>query len=294
MLTTNLHLAVCHLWRQELQHGPVALNGEWWVERGMQAEKTGVGRKMSRRVEHCMVSNMLQRRALSRLGGTGLGATFDQLVPAYRSLPLEGPHYDAGDPATGVQALHKGKLLSGIGMTEESIAAAAEALAEARRQVRKHVRTEQPPAFAAPGSIERATLYVHGQVSRGGRDVLTSRFHSASSRCSAHVAITFDGKQFVGQVQRFLRVVPARQDDPAGQHGPLRLAVVRLYTWRPPRARGTVLVAESGNWLGGNDGPLQTVDVMSIDAALVTATEVGGAGTRDLLRLVKYSNCSRG
>ena len=42
--------------------------------------------------------------------------------------------------------------------------------------------------------------------------MLTSKHHSASRRCSAHVAVTYGEtpKQYVGQVQHFLRVVPAQ------------------------------------------------------------------------------------
>lgn len=40
---------------------------------------------------------------------------------------------------------------------------------------------------------------------------------------------------------------------------------------------------------------MRTIDLISIDAALITATEVNSAGPgRDLLRLVKYGICSRG
>ena len=296
MLSSNLHLAACHLRQQERQHGPLALCTEFWVERALQLQKTLAGRKLSRRPATFMANNELQSSRLSELAGTGLGATFDELVPAYRSLPLQGPRYDAGDPSTEVQALHRGKRLTGEGRRDKSKRAARSELAAAHQAVRSFLSTQspRPPAFAMADSAERATIYVHSQMSRGGRDLLSSRYHSASSRCSAHVAITYCGNnQFVGQVQHFLRVVPAPQDDPAGQHGPLRLAVLRLYA--PRRPRGAVLVAERGKWEGGDDGPLRTVDVLSIDAALITATEVGGAGRgRDLMRLVKYGNCSRG
>ena len=295
MLSSNLHLAACHLRRQERQHGPLALCAEFWIERALQLAKTEAGRRLSRYIERFMVNNGLLSAKLSELAGTGLGASFDELVPAYRSLPQKGKRYDDGDNDTQVQALHRGQLLSGKGLIAESISAACDTLAAAQQAVKTFVKAQRipPPAFAAAGSIDRATIYIHSQVSRGGRDVLTSRYHSASSRSSAHVAITYDTKQYVGQVQHYLRVVPAPVDDPSCQHGQLRLAVLRLYAWRAPR--GVVLLAEGDKWEDGVGRRLQTVDVMSIDAALITATEVGGiAGSRDLLRFVKYSNCSRG
>ena len=69
---------------------------------------------------------------------------------------------------------------------------------------------------------------------------------------------------------------------------------MRLYAWRTPRGHG--LVAEKEKWdryHGANK--LQTVDMMSIDAALIIATETDGLGSgRDLVRFVNYSACSRG
>ena len=39
MLPPNLHIAVCRFVRQELQRGLIALDPEWWVERGMNGPK---------------------------------------------------------------------------------------------------------------------------------------------------------------------------------------------------------------------------------------------------------------
>ena len=295
MLSSNLHLAT-HLRLQESQHGPLALCAEWWIERALQLIKSAAGRRLSRNVERLMVNTILLGWKVSELAGTGLAATLDELVPGYRSLPLTGPAYDDGD-ASGAQALHKGKLLSGLGRTQQSLTAAAKARNEALERVEAFVRrySGRYSAFAAPDSVQRARLYVHSQVSRGARDILTSRFHSASSRCSAHVAIRFeeDDREHVGQVQHFLRVVPAQQDDPEWEHGPLRLAVIRLYKYREPD--GVVLMADQ--WENKSEDKIHVVDVSSIAAPLVTTTEVDGAGTRGnrrpLLRFVKYSNCSR-
>ena len=93
MCTANLHACAVHLQRQEQQHGAVALLTEGWVERGLQQMKAVCKYRLSQSPEVLMEYELLTRHALSKLAAQGVAATFDDLVPEYRSQPLSGPAF---------------------------------------------------------------------------------------------------------------------------------------------------------------------------------------------------------
>jgi hypothetical protein len=242
-----------------------------------------------------MVNELLTRHALSRLAASGVAATFNDFVPEYRSQPLSGPPFDSGDRDGNILLLHAGTLLTGYSRNEWLRRERTAELRAACVAIAGFVRIYQPGGFAADGSnVEQSRIYGHSQASRGGRDIFSSRAHSHATRSSGHWAlVTFRGQQYVGDIIRFLRVLPPPQLDPAAAEAPqpLRLAICRFFN--PLRQQGQVFKVNTSSPADG--GRLRGVDIAQVDTALISTVDPGegAGGGGQQLRLVRYNNCSR-
>jgi hypothetical protein len=110
--TFNLHMVATHLPWQELQTGAIPTTSEWFVERGIQAMKAKTTNgKLSRNPEKLIVNDLLVQKALIERAREN--PEFESLVGL--TEPEERQDFkgytDKGDPTTGEQLLHVGKLV---------------------------------------------------------------------------------------------------------------------------------------------------------------------------------------
>ncbi|DBA98166.1 TPA: hypothetical protein ACH3X1_014785 [Trebouxia sp. C0004] len=116
LLTYNLHILVCRLYKQEEARGCIATCGELWVERSIQHVQSHVKYRTTSCPEKLYVHDLLVDEALSTLQhdddtSTCVRAavkTLDVLVPKYRANIRAGPLYDTGDDVKGTQLIGKG------------------------------------------------------------------------------------------------------------------------------------------------------------------------------------------
>ena len=159
--------------------------------------------------------------------------------------------------ASGTQLLHKGALLTGRGRSQERRQRAAAELLAAQAAAPGFVRVERPVGLAADGSsIEQARMYMHSQASCSGRDVcLQQGAQLRHPQQRVPRARRFDERddehEFVGEVVRFLRVVPSQAADPDSQHEPLRLAVCRFFSRRTQHGEGSRQTLGAWHMTGG-------------------------------------------
>ncbi|DBB03150.1 TPA: hypothetical protein ACH3X1_013321 [Trebouxia sp. C0004] len=126
LLTYNLHILVCRLYKQEEARGCTATCGELWVERGIQHVKSNVKYRTTSCPEKLYVHDLLVDEALSTLRHDDATSacvrtavkSFDELVPKYRANIRAGPMYDTGDDVTGTQLIGKGTKLKHGALTD--------------------------------------------------------------------------------------------------------------------------------------------------------------------------------
>ena len=112
LLTYNLHILVCRLYKQETACGAVAKDLEYWVERSIQDLKSTVKYRTTEwpekiAVQRALVSQRLHLLCLEHPEVRG----FDELCPAYRAAALRG-NMDSGTSVHGSQLLGVGKPVS--------------------------------------------------------------------------------------------------------------------------------------------------------------------------------------
>ena len=93
MLTSNLHILVCRLHKQEAARGCTGRDGELWVERGMGACKCGIKYRTSAHPEKLLMHELMTSQALLDVSQSDRIATspslrvksFDEWVPEYKA-----------------------------------------------------------------------------------------------------------------------------------------------------------------------------------------------------------------
>lgn len=186
----------------------------------------------------------LTRAALSQHPRSGT-TLFDYLVPAYRAAALLGPEYDAGDQSTGMQLLHKGRALTGIGRSDTTGAEAKKQRRAAVAAIHGYVSVQPVAGFSDDGDVEHCKIY--------------------------------------------LRVVP-----PSAHGVPLRLAVCSIFRQEVTAdSLAGVLLADT-SVLAFHGDPM-AIDISDLVAPLVCARQPDTGRLRgcDVLRLVRFGNCSR-
>jgi hypothetical protein len=294
MCTANLNACAVHLPRQEEQHGAVALLTEWWVERGLQEPKAVCKYRLSQNPEVLMVNELLTRHALSKLAASGVAATFDDIVPEYRSKPLNGPAFDSGDRDTNILLLHAGTLLTGYSPNDRLRQERMAELCVARDATAGFVHIYRPGGCARR-QRRRSGTHLHTQPGQPWRprDLLQPGAQPCPRSGGYWVLVTFRGQQYLGEIIRYLRVMVPPQLDlaAAGEVQPLRLAICRFFN--PLRQQGQVFRVSTSSPADGRR--LRAVDIAQIDTALIStvdpAAAAGGGGRQ--LRLVRFNNCSR-
>ena len=123
MCKFNLHLLLCRLAEQEKQRGKLAYSTEYWVENLIQWAKAVVKGRTTMYPELVLVNDMLIDDALDRARASFANhvKSFDQWVPAYRSMEVRGSNVDGGD-AAGNQLLGSGRDLK---LSEAALVVAA-------------------------------------------------------------------------------------------------------------------------------------------------------------------------
>lgn len=232
-----------------------------------------------------MAKAELTRAALSQYPHTGTDL-FDLIVPSYRAAPLYGHHYDDGND-DGIQLLHKGHLLTGLGRSTAT-AAAAQRFRTAVSLINAHFASNPAEGFTEADSTERARIYRHSAASIGGREQLTSRAHSRSSRSPASFALAdVMGRQLIVDISHYLRVVSAASG-PSAQT--LRLAVCSAFN--PTAATSVFFSADTSvREFNGNDIAIHVSDFIAPLACSRTASDRVPGSHR--LWLARFGNCSR-
>jgi hypothetical protein len=239
MFTCNLHQAICRLPEQEAARGMVGCDAEWWVERLMQFFKATVDGKVVKDVEKTFANRVLDRDALMAMRAQRPDLkVFDELVPAYRSLPIAGPTVDDGD-ADGNQMLGKGQVVKRKG---KMVAMTA---------VLDHVKKYKPAGWdeaAVQQAFADGRVLRYTRADKCGDEIISSaQYGRSSTRHNYWVEVQLQDKvrgrwvvhQQVAKVMEFLLV---RHSSIAARS--LRLAVCDMYKERAKE--GSVVVAIGG------------------------------------------------
>ena len=119
LLTYNLHILVCRLYKQKEAKGYVAKDNELWVERYIQIAKRNVKYRTTDHPEKLYVHDYIRDEVLTAMRHANFTdpcvqkavKSFDELIPKYRADIRSGPLYDTGEAETGTQLIGKGKRL---------------------------------------------------------------------------------------------------------------------------------------------------------------------------------------
>ena len=241
------------------------------MERAVQIAKRPSKHSVSRAPEATVAQMLCDNEAVARQACKPGMQTFDQLVPAYRMAPLQGPDHDDGDPETRSCLLHKGRKL----LQRDQPAAV--------KLVRDFVSEEEPHAWmAADVSGPQLRLYTAAQL--GSYAIIQSAAHSRSTRVTCYVLIHREARSgrtivHVARVEHFLRVT-----QPAAAGAPtLRLAVCKVFKEQLQRV-GMYVARLNEVWR-----ERWAVEMDALGAPLLTAVPPAGG----VLYGMRYYNRSR-
>jgi hypothetical protein len=200
MCKFNLHLLLCRLAEQETQRGKVAYSTEYWVENLIQWAKSVVKGRTTVHPELVLVNDMLIDDGLDRARALYADhvKSFDQWVPAYRSLEVRGSNVDDGD-VDGNQLLGSGKDLK---QSEAGLVVAA-----------LHRRIDELcPAGWDHSDVNAATIHVYTYADIHGRELLHSTSYlRPKSRVSYNALVAYEEAggvevTYVARVRFFVKV----------------------------------------------------------------------------------------
>ena len=186
LLTYNLHILVCRLYKQEEAKGCVANCAGLWVERGIQRVKKNVKYRSTWCPEKLYVHGLMRDEALSAMRHSNSTnpytdkaiASFDELIPKYRADIRGGPLYDEdGDEDTQTLLIGKGKKLR------------VSALADALEQINQYLHQRQRCQTSEGLDPTPLTVCSYSLAHKRGDELLWSKAHKrAKTRCQAIVA----------------------------------------------------------------------------------------------------------
>lgn len=173
---------------------------------------------MSSHPEASIARVLLDNAALDALAASANVQTLDQLIPAFRAAPLEGPCYDEPEQASASSFLHKGKKLF-MGERQRIVTA-----------VQQFITENGGCNGWGDADVEHGSILKFTAAQRGNRDTVHSVAHTRSGKASYYVTVhkPLGSGRFsvhMAEVQYFMKVT-----DLAGGRLPLRLAMCKVFS----------------------------------------------------------------
>lgn len=279
MMTYNLHILICQLYKQESARGHPAGDFEFWVERLVQLLKESTKYRVSSEPEKVAVASMVFDMTLHDMQSLHNYLDFDQMKELRNPQKNPGNRdYEDDEENLLLQAGHVP-----VGGTLEACDRLTVELLKKAHAVDQH--------DGVVDLVQGSTM-VHTSASMRGDEIITSmQYTREKTRCNVYVLIPFEDQGlFIGRIEFFFRFDSITFDSPTVKRH--RCAVCTL--WKAEALLNGEMYSVQVN-KPDEKGILQAVPIGGIDCKMIVGMPKRPPGHEDhgLMYFLRPSNASR-